>query len=58
MLTFNLSVELKFEIELIITLKSIKGGFPGDAVVKDPPANARDTGSNPGPGISHMLQSN
>ena len=29
-------------------------GFPGGAVVKNPPANAGDTGSIPGPGISHM----
>ena len=28
--------------------------FPGGAVVKNPPANARDTGSIPGPGRSHM----
>ena len=28
--------------------------FPGGAVVKDPPANAGDTGSSPGPGRSHM----
>ena len=27
-------------------------GFPGDSVVKDPPANARDTGSIPGLGRS------
>ena len=33
-------------------------GFPGGAVVKNPPANAGDTGSSPGPGRSHMLQSN
>ena len=33
-------------------------GFPGRAVVKNPPANAGDTGSSPGPGRSHMLQSN
>ena len=32
--------------------------FPGGAVVKDPPANAWDTGSSPGLGRSHMLQSN
>ena len=31
---------------------------PGGAVVKNPPANARDTGSSPGPGRSHMLRSN
>ena len=33
------------------------GGFPGGAVVKNPPANAGDTGSSPGPGISHMPRS-
>ena len=33
-------------------------GFPGGAVVKNPPANAGDMGSSPGPGKSHMLQSN
>ena len=33
-------------------------GFPGDAVVKNPPANAGDTGSSPGPGRSHMPRSN
>ena len=29
-------------------------GFPGGAVVKNPPANAGDTGSSPGLGRSHM----
>ena len=33
-------------------------GFSGGAVVKSPPANAGDTGSSPGPGGSHMSQSN
>ena len=33
-------------------------GFPGGAVVQNLPANAGDTGSIPGPGRSHMLQSN
>ena len=33
-------------------------GFPGGAVVKNPPANAGDMGSSPGPGGSHMLRSN
>ena len=33
-------------------------GFPGGAVVKNPPANAGDTGSCPGRGRSHMPQSN
>ena len=32
--------------------------FPGGAVVKNLPANAGDTGSSPGPGSSHMPQSN
>ena len=34
------------------------GAFPGGAVVKNPPANAGDTGSSPGSGRSHMPQSN
>ena len=33
-------------------------GFPGGAVVKNLPANGRDTGSSPGLERSHMLQSN
>ena len=32
--------------------------FPGGTVVKNPPANAGDTGSSPGPGRYHMPQSN
>ena len=32
--------------------------FPGGAVVKNPPANAGDTDSSPGPGRSHMPRSN
>ena len=32
--------------------------FPGGAVAKNPPANAGDTGSSPGPGRSRMPQSN
>ena len=33
-------------------------GFPGGAVVKNPPANAWDMGSIPGPGRSHMSRNN
>ena len=33
-------------------------GLPRGAVVKNPPANAEDTGLSPGLGGSHMLQSN
>ena len=32
--------------------------FAGGAVVKNPPANAGDTGLSPGPGRSHMSWSN
>ena len=32
--------------------------FPGGTVVQNPPANARDVGSIPGPGRSHMPWSN
>ena len=39
-------------------LKEQTRGFPGGEVVKNPPANAGDTGSSPGPGRSHMLWSN
>ena len=38
--------------------KSAVLGFPGDAVVKNPPANAGDMDSSPGPGRSHMPWSN
>ena len=33
-------------------------GFPGGSVVKNPPAIAGHMGSSPGPGRSHMPQSN
>ena len=45
------------EIELVI-LKTDNKGFPGGAVVKNPPANAGDMGLSSGPGRSHMPQSN
>ena len=35
-----------------------KWDFPGGSVIKNPPANAGDTGSSPGPGRSHMPRSN
>ena len=34
------------------------GDFPGGLVVKNPLAHVWDMGSIPGPGRSHMLQSN
>ena len=39
-------------------IKDFASDFPGGAVVKNPPANAGDTGSSPGPGRSHMPRSN
>ena len=45
------------ELEQII-LKFVWRDFPGGAVVKNPPANAGDTGLSPDPGRSHMPQSN
>ena len=32
--------------------------FPGGTVIKNPPADAADMDSSPGPGRSHMPQSN
>ena len=40
------------------SLRNIILGFPGGAVVKNPPANAGDMGRSPGPGRSHMPRSN
>ena len=39
------------------SIKSVFWGFPGGAVVGNPPANAGDTGSSPGLGGSHMPRS-
>ena len=38
-------------------IRERRGGFPGGAVVENPPANAGDTGSSPGLGRSHMPRS-
>ena len=38
-------------------IKRQLGGFPGGAVVNNPPANAGDTGLSPGPERSHMRRS-
>ena len=39
-----------------LKVRRIGEDFPGGAVVKNPPANAGDTGSSPGLGRSHMPQ--
>ena len=41
-----------------VNLKFYIQGFPGGVVDSNPPANAGDTGSSPGPGRSHMPRSN
>ena len=46
------------EMEVLWTKAIGIPDFPGGAVVKNPPANARDTGLSPGPGRSHMPRSN
>ena len=44
--------------ELKEGIRMFHQGFPGGAVVKNPPANAGDMGLSPGPGRSHMPRSN
>ena len=46
------------QITTNIYFKNEGQGFPGGSVVKDLPANAADMGLSPGPGRSHMPQSN
>ena len=46
------------QIQREARVKSKVRGFPGGAVVKNPPASAGDTGSRPGAGRSHMPQIN
>ena len=43
---------------LDFSFKFLTWGFPGGAVVENPPANAGDAGSSPGLGRSHMPRSN
>ena len=45
-------------LKLKLWLKIFQQDFPGGTVVKNPPANAGDTGSSPGPGRSHVPWSN
>ena len=51
---FSISVKNVIGVLIRIALRD----FPGGTVVKNPPANAGDTGSNPGSGKSHMSWSN
>ena len=52
----NLTVPLFFDEET--GMRKAKWDFPGGPVVKNLPDNAGDTVSIPGPGRSHLLQSN
>ena len=45
-------------IRISALMKETPGGFPHGAVVKNPPANAGDKGSSPGPETFHMLRNN
>ena len=45
-------------VRMAIIKKNTNRGFPGGAVVKNPPTNAGDMGSRPGLERSHMPQSN
>ena len=47
-----------FSVPIVVTRMIKFWDFPCGTVVKNPPANAGDTGSSPGPGRSHMPQSN
>ena len=44
--------------KIINLIKNNFFGFPGGTVVRNLPANAGDMGSIPGPGRSHVPQSN
>ena len=60
---FYQTIEILFKkVEYVECIKAVKMitilGLPGGAVVKNPPANAGDTGSSPGPERSHMPRSN
>ena len=46
------------KLTAVFSSEIMERDFLGGTVVKNLPANARDTGSSPGPGRSHMLQSN
>ena len=60
-LVFTLAVKVNLNQRMrfwIFAYFNIIQGFPGGAVVKNPPASAEDTGLSPGPGRSHMPRSN
>ena len=54
---FHMSVEHRF-VGYSLQIETKMEAFPGSPVVMNPPANAGDMGSIPGPGRFHMLQGN
>ena len=52
-----MSVEHRF-VGYSLQIETKMEAFPGSPVVMNPPANAGDMGSIPGPGRFHMLQGN
>ena len=52
--TENSPIQIKYGVNETITFLD----FPGGLVVKNPPANAGDTGSIPNPGGSYVPKSN
>ena len=57
-LYFPVVMNMYYFYKEINLFKKHKGGFLGGAVVENLPANARDTGSSPSLGRSHMPWSN
>ena len=57
-LVVNLPPPSRSPGQALAQVKDGSWGFPGGSVVKNPPANAGDSGSIPDPGRSHALQSN
>ena len=54
----NIGLVSKIYKRTLSKLKSKTRDFPAGAVIKNPRANAGDTGSSPGPGGSHRPRSN
>jgi len=57
-LVVNLPLPSCSPSEATAQVKDGSWGFSGGSVVKNPPANAGDSGSTPDPGRSHALQRN
>ena len=57
-LWFNCLLDSTYNENRKSSKKTYFQDFPGGAVVKNPPANAGDTGCSPGPGRSHTPWSN